>query len=222
MINSASLLERDILSDIEERKQLMLQTKTLYLKYNFSSDHEQFFLNYSIPTIYAIWEGFIQTSFQTYIREINRLELTLENICTPLLVYNAELRFKQFKQYPKERKKKHLFFEKLNIFYKSTTFEIFPIIIDTQSNVGYKVLNRIMDEFNLESLPDAIQPNYLLTDELDRFLLKVRNDVAHGNNSVTVHREDLDRAINLVEILMDEVYVRIKKGFLIDKTFQIS
>jgi hypothetical protein len=144
----------------------------------------------------------------------------MDSICKPLLVYNTESRFKQFKQYPTELTKKSLFFDKLNQFYKADSFEIIPHV-NTESNVGFKVLNRIMEEFNLERIPQYFKPKYSLEDELDKFLLKIRNEVAHGINSVVVGRDDLDRAITLVEILMDLVFENIKKGFLLDKTFQL-
>lgn len=218
-IQNLTILEREILSDINERKELMFHTKTLFLRYGFLPDDEQFFLNYSFPIVYSIWEGFIQTSFQTYIREINRLNLSIDDICKPLLVYTTESRFKQFNQYPQEHNKKVNFFDKLKIFYSTSSFEIIPDV-NTESNVGFKVLNRIMREFNLEEITEYPKPKYSLKIELDKFLLKIRNDVAHGKNSVVVGREDLDRAITLIETLMDLVFENIKKGFLIDNSYQ--
>lgn len=219
MTSTLSILEEDMLSDIAERKELLLKTKTIYLRYSFSADDEQFFLNYSIPIIYSIWEGFVQTSFQTYVREINRLNLPIDKICKPILVYNTESRFRQFKQYPAKLNQKANFFDKLNHFFKSNSFEINPKV-NTESNVGYKVLNRIMEDFNLERINEYPKPRYSLEDELDKFLLKIRNDVAHGNNAINLGRNDLERAIALVEILMELVFENIKKGFLIDKTYQ--
>lgn len=216
-----TILEEDILSDIAERKTLMLQTKTLYHRYGFSSNDEHFFLNYSIPIIYSIWEGFVQTSFQTYVREINRLGLSIDTVCKPILVYTAESKFRQFKQYPEKVNQKIAFLDKLNLFYKTEIFEINPNV-NTESNVGYKVLNRIMSEFNLDKIPAYPQPNYSIEDELDKFLLKIRNGVAHGNNAIVVKREDLDRAISLVEILMELVFENIKKGFLVDKAYKLN
>lgn len=210
-----------MLSDIAERKELLLKTKTIYLRYSFSADDEQFFLNYSIPIIYSIWEGFVQTSFQTYVREINRMNLPIDKICKSILVYNTESRFRQFKQYPTKTNQKASFFDKLNQFFKSSSFEINPKV-NTESNVGYKVLNRIMEDFNLERINEYPKPRYSLEVELDKFLLKIRNDVAHGNNAIKLGRDDLERAIALVEILMELVFENIKKGFLVDKTYQID
>jgi antitoxin component HigA of HigAB toxin-antitoxin module len=216
-----TILEETIQSDIEERKVLLLRTKTIYLRYGFNENDEAFFLKYSIPIIYSVWEGFIQTTFQTYISEINEQKLSIEQLCKPILVFHTESKFKQFKQYPDKITQKISFFEKLIEFYKKDIIEISPVV-NTESNVGFNVLNRIMTEFHLEGIPEYPEPGsgYSLKNELDGFLLKIRNGVAHGNNAHVVNRDDLKRAIDLVERLMDLVFDRVKKGFLDDKSYK--
>jgi hypothetical protein len=104
------------------------------------------------------------------------------------------------------------FFNALGLFYKSHTLQIHPNI-NTESNVGFNVLNRILNDFNLEKIPPH-ENNYSLKDELGK-LLQIRNAVAHGQkSSIVVNREDLERAIKLVDKLMDLVFERIKNGFI--------
>lgn len=206
------MLEQEIRSDIDERQKLMLQIKTLYLRYGFNEKDEQLFLNYSIPTIYAIWEGFIQTVFQTYIQELNKLNLSINTICKPILVYHIESKFKQFKEYPEKFTGKVAFFEKLDQFYHAEFIDITQAV-NTESNVGFNVLNKILETFNLEKISEYPESHYSLRQELDNFLLKIRNAVAHGQNSIVVNREDLDRAIKLVSTLMDLVLDNVIKGF---------
>jgi hypothetical protein len=215
MATDPTILEQEIMSDIGERRELMSRIKALCPRYGFSLEDEALFLNYSIPIVYSIWEGFIQTSFQIYIRELNKLDLNINNICHPILVYHIESTFPQFKQYPEKDKfgKKVNFFDKLGQFYQSNSFEI-SAKVNTESNVGFNVLNRILTDFNLEKIPTHPEPNYSLPDEIDKFLLKIRNNVAHGQNSIVVSREDLERAIKLVDRLMDLVFERIKTGFI--------
>jgi hypothetical protein len=132
-----------------------------------------------------------------------------------------ESTFRQFKQYPNPKsdedkpkivKKKVDFFNALGLFYKSNTLQIHPNI-NTESNVGFNVLNRILNDFNLEKIPPH-ENNYSLKDELGK-LLQIRNAVAHGQkSSIVVNREDLERAIKLVDKLMDLVFERIKNGFI--------
>lgn len=218
MTNQINLLEQEIMSDIEERRELMSWLKLLCARYGFSNTDEELFLYYSIPIVYATWEGFIQTSFQIYVRELNKLELTIDQVCDSIIIYHIESTFPQFKQYPDADKfnKKVIFFNRLGVFYKTNPLEISPKI-NTESNVGFKVLNRILTDFNLDKIPEFPDPGsgYSLAEELDKFLLKIRNTVAHGQqSSIVVRREDLERAIKLVDKLMDLVFNRIKTGFI--------
>jgi hypothetical protein len=103
-------LENEMLLDINERKKTMLSLKTLTLRYRFREDDQRLLIHHSIPIIYSIWEGFVQTSFQTYIRELNKLELTLDIVCDSLLIFYFETQFKQFAEYPKKPENKVKFF----------------------------------------------------------------------------------------------------------------
>ncbi len=138
------MLEQEIRSDIDERQKLMLQLKTLSLRYGFNEKDEQMFLNYAIPAVYAIWEGFVQNVFRLYIQELNRLSLTIDTISKPILVYHLENKFKQFREYPKDTKKKTLFFDSLEQFYSERVIDIHPIV-NTESNVGFDVINKLLN-----------------------------------------------------------------------------
>ncbi|MEY3881833.1 MAG: hypothetical protein RIQ94_2629 [Pseudomonadota bacterium] len=205
------MLEQEIRSDIDERQRLMLQIKTLYLRYSFNEKDEQLFLNYSIPTVYAVWEGFVQTAFRMYIQQLNRLNLTADNICKPILIHHLENKFKQFREYPKHPIKKASFFDGLDQFYTQRIIDI-NAVVNTESNVGFDVINRLLKNFNLAELSEYPEKKYSLSKEL-KTLLKIRNAVAHGQDSIIVNREDLESSIKLVEILMDLVLESIIKGF---------
>jgi hypothetical protein len=217
------MLEQEIRSDIDERQKLMLQTKTLYLRYEFNEKDKLLFLIYSIPTIYAIWEGFIQTAFQSYIRELNKLELTIDTICNPILIHHLESKFKQFREYPKAPDKKKSFFKNLDKFYTERVIDI-NTTVNTKSNVEFDVLNDLLEAFNLEKIPDYIEPRYSLKQKLHAFVI-TRNAVAHGQYSdsnvkpeelkekLRSKREDLINAIELVNKLMDIVFEKIIEGF---------
>ncbi|MFZ2726806.1 MAG: MAE_28990/MAE_18760 family HEPN-like nuclease [Methylococcaceae bacterium] len=206
------MLAQKINADIDERRELLLQIKTLYLRYHFNKRDEDLFLVYSIASVYAIWEGFVQTTFQFYIDELNTLNLTINTIHEQLLVYHLENRFKQFNEYPKKFDKKVAFLKNLHHFYESKVI-IINRVVDTKSNVGFKVMNTILETFNLKPIREReYEPLYSFVDELDKFLLKARNAVAHGNEA-SITREDLDRAIKLVNILMDLIFDRVMDGF---------
>lgn len=206
------MLEQDLRANIEERQRVLSQMKTLSLRYSLSQKDEQIFLNYSIPAVYAIWEGFVQTAFQAYRRELSTLNLQIDKICKPILINHLENSFKQFKEYPEKFDRKVAFFQKLQTFYSSDSIE-FSHAINTESNVGFKVLNRILESFNLSQIKEYPIRNYSIPNELDQFLLKLRNTLAHGQEVIQVTRAHLDRAIKLITYLMDCVLDQILDGF---------
>lgn len=207
-----SMLEQEIDSDIKDRQRLMLQIKTLHLRYRFNEKDEQMFLTYAIPAIYSIWEGFVQTAFRFYIQELNKLQLSIDELNNSILVFHLENRFPQFRQYPQESKKKESFFRNLEQFYTEKSIEI-SVIVNTESNVGFKVLNKRLKDFNLQTIPDYIEAGCSLSGELEKFLI-TRNAVAHGQGAIIVNRDDLEKSIKLIERLMALVLEKIKEGFL--------
>lgn len=56
----------DIIDDITWREEQLLIAKTIPYSHSFSNSHKEFLIKHSIPTIYAIWEGFVQNAFQSY------------------------------------------------------------------------------------------------------------------------------------------------------------
>lgn len=208
------MLAKNLEADIEGRKELMLQVKTLYLRYQFNDRDEKFFLKSSIPALYAIWEGFIQSTFQNYLREINKLNLSLSDLSGQVLVLCIENNFKQFIEYPKKHSKKVDFFEKLIYFIKNNSAHMLETV-DTKSNVGFDIMNELLHLFCLRPISEYEKGfHYSLKQELDLFLLKNRNAIAHGQDSyIDINRSDLDKAINLINFLMDCVHERIIDGF---------
>ena len=209
-------LEQEIISDIQVRLNSMSSIKTLTSRYSFLEHDKDLLLQHSIPMIYSIWEGFIQQAFQVYIRILNTLELTCDTLCKPILIFHLENKFKQFTEYPKNINKKSTFFNELNRFYHIGKVDINPII-NTESNVGFNVLNKILTEFNLKNIQEYPEKKYSLKEKLDDHLLNKRNRIVHGE-TISVSIDNIMEAVELVTRLMDLVFERIKNGF-IDKTY---
>lgn len=208
-----SLLEQDIQDDINERVVQMTKVKTLSSQYSYNLSDEQFLLNYSFPIVYSIWEGFVQTAFQIYIRELNKLNLSIDEISEHILVFSMETTFKQLFSYPQKHRQKIAYFDKMKIYFRNNGSVYINPVVNTESNVGFNVLNRILEDFNLAKIPEYVTPRVSMKHELDNFLLKIRNGVAHGNSAYNVTRDDLNRAISIVNDLMDLVFKSIKGGF---------
>lgn len=206
-------LENDINDDIIERQRILENVKTLPSRYSFNDLDKQLFRNYSVLIIYSIWEGFVQQSFQSYVRELNKLELLKSEVNDKVLTFSIENTFKQLREYPSKENKKTKYFNDLASFFQQEKIEI-PVTINTESNVGFKVINQLLDNFNLEKLPDYIRPQYSFSIELKFFIDQHRNPIAHGNaGAISVTPEEINRFIGLVTKLMDEVYERMINGF---------
>lgn len=207
----------EISEDIIWRKEQLLIAKTLPYIHNFSESHKGFLIKYSIPTIYAIWEGFVQNSFQIYVRELNKLELNKNDYCLNILAHSVDSSFPQMKEYPLEFDKRAKFISKLDNFLEED-FRISPII-KTESNVELEMINKILHRFNLKPLPVHPYKQQL------KVLLKYRNRIAHGDISLVITPDNIedfkrriDDFVNLVENLMIEVFQKISNGYNIDKS----
>ncbi len=196
----------EILADIDWRLFQLATAKTLPFRYSLSDVHREFLIKYTVPTIYAVWEGFVKNSFEIYVRELNRLGLNMNQICINIVSHSLEKEFPQFKEPPSQFPKLVNFFEKLTDYYLDEDFKINPKI-PTESNVNLKVINNILFRFNLELLPD--EP---FNAELNK-LLQFRNSISHGDSGILVAPSNIHEFTSTVNNLMYEIYMRVDKGY---------
>lgn len=208
----------DIIEDIEWRKEQLLMCKTIPFLNDFSSSHREFLIKHSIPVVYSIWEGFVQSAFQTYVRELNRLSLDRRQYCNNIIVHTLETKFPQFREYPSDYNKRERFIDRLEDFLAGQ-FEI-TTIIDTESNVGFDVINKLLHKFNLQDLP-----HYPYKQEL-KSLLMHRNRISHGDSSLVINSDNTQEFIDkiseftrLIEDLMEMILERFKIGFNMVKSY---
>ena len=202
----------DVYEDIIWRKEQLLTCKVLPFLHNFTTSHKEFLIKYSIPIIYSLWEGFVQNAFQTYVRELNKLNLNRLDYCNNIVLHTFETKFPQFKEYPLEYRKREYFVVALQNFLDGQ-FEI-TNKIDTESNVGLEVLNKLLRKFNLDEIP-----SYPYKQELKN-LLMYRNRISHGDISLVIDANNIDDFITrindfikLIEDLMELIIDRFKEGF---------
>ena len=208
----------EILEDIEWRKTQLLIAKTLPFLHTYSFDHKVYLIKYSIPTIYAIWEGFVQNSFQIYIRELNKLNLTKNEFCINILTHTIDAAFPQLKEYPNEFIGKMNFVDKLDKYWVDN-FTI-SSIVNTESNIEIEVLNRLCLRFNLNPFPK--NPFKLQLQDLLRF----RNRISHGDINLIINQENIEDFttriegfISLIEILMELLYEEMLNAFNVSKSY---
>ena len=196
------LFIEEIIADIEWRISELSTIKTLPIRYSFRTDHKEIHLKYSIPAVYAIWEGFVKNCFTIYSNHLNTLSITKEEISIPLLTHqiDSECDFNtpRFNFEAKQR---------VVILIESLLTEIITIkpSIPTESNVNFKVLNKILERFCITKVDDKYERG------LNK-LLRFRNTIAHGENSLSVDMTHITEFISLVENLMLDIIINVEKG----------
>ena len=197
---------------IEERVSILFEIeRTIFTqRYSLSWKHQDILSKQSISMIYSIWEGFIQKSFNLYIDELNKIDIELHDFCDSIVIHHMENSFKQFKEYPSKDSRKMVFFNLLKEFHTGNNFSI-PRTINTESNVGFSVLNKLLENFSIEKFPqhwkDYSHPNPDLQKSLE-FFLQMRNTIAHGGDLTSENKID------------QKVYTRFKK-LAIDLMYEI-
>jgi uncharacterized protein YutE (UPF0331/DUF86 family) len=189
----------EILADIDWRVSELSVLKSLPIRYSFRPEHKELQIKYTIPAIYAIWEGFIKNCFVIYSNHLNSLSISRSEIAIPLLTHqlDSECDFNNPRQnFDTKQRMVHTI--------DSLLAEVITIKpnVPTESNVNYKVLNKILERFCI----DKITPDY--EQKLNKLLL-FRNKIAHGENSITVNMNHVTEFISTVENLMLDIAVSV-------------
>ena len=200
---------------IEERESVLYEIERAIFtnRYSFSSRHQDIFSTQSISMIYSVWESYIQKSFNFYIDELNQINIDFYDFCDEIVIHHMESSFKQFKEYPVKDNKKIRFFGSLKEFHGNNSCPILRVV-NTESNVGFNVLNRLLKCFAIEQFPEHwnyyAHPNPNLRESLDLFL-RLRNTVAHGGDLVSEDRIDQQVYARFTKLVIDLMYeIRLK------------
>jgi RiboL-PSP-HEPN len=213
---------------IEERTTVLFEIeRAIFTKrYSLSSKHKDIFSRQSVSMVYSIWEGFVQKSFNIYIDELNEFDVNFYNFDDGIVIHHMEKSFKQFKEYPAKDTKKINFFKSLKEFHTNNNCSI-SRIVNTESNVGFDVLNKLLKSFSLEQFPEHWEeyshPNPNLKESLNLFL-RLRNAIAHGGDLTleeNVDQQVYSRFNKLVTDLMYEVRLKMLNG-IENRTFYLE
>ncbi|PIK15106.1 MAE_28990/MAE_18760 family HEPN-like nuclease [Halobacteriovorax sp. JY17] len=146
------------------------------------------------PMIYAHWEGFAKNSLEVMLKHLNSLNLCSEAVNTKILVYSLGDAYKPLSG-------KQAFMQRLQFTdaFKEKIFNTVsvPSKVNTKSNLSIKVLRELCSIFDFdESKLEAIAP------DITR-LVKIRNSIAHGENSFVLNQENLNKYITAVQTAID-------------------
>jgi len=190
----------EIVADIDWRISELSTIKSIPIKYSFRPDHKEVHIKYSIPAIYAIWEGFVKNCFIIYSHHLNTLGIKRNEISPPLLTHQIDSECDLNTPRINFESKQKLVETIDNLL--TETITIRPNV-PTESNVNLKVLNKILTRFCISKVDDKYAKG------LDKLLL-FRNKIAHGENSITVNMVNVTEFITLIENLMLDIAINIE------------
>lgn len=211
----SDFLRNEIESDISERERNLMLIKTLPSRYpDFREEDRKCWERCSFPIIYAEWEGYFVSAIQLYLREINKLGLKIYELSKHYLLRETECRFRQLKEYPSDMKKKQTFLQSLMAYFRDEDPMVLKLEVNTESNLGYGIMNGILVYFNLSIVEDHINhDSYSIKDDMDKFMLHIRNGISHGDPTISATTGDITKAIALVERLMHIIEDVLCEGF---------
>lgn len=197
-------LEEKIAYEIDWRTAEISITKSLPFLFPFSHEQSEILRKYAVPTFYSLWEGFVVECFSIYIREINDLKLTREQIHFNILTHSIDA-LCQLNNARIEFPKQVSLIKKICDHIDKEI--VIPVGIPTESNIKYKVINAIFHRFNLNPFPSDPYEKRL------NKLLLVRNGIAHGQNSIPITSELLEETSETVILCMHSTAERILEGY---------
>lgn len=192
----------EILADIDWRVSQLATLKSIPIRYSFSPEHKELQIKYSIPGIYAIWEGFVKSSFIIYSNHLNTLSIGRSEIAMPLLTHqlDSECDFNSPRINFDSKQRMVLLLDSL-----LTEIVVIKPNVPTESNVNFKVLNKILERFCIDKVSDGYEQ------KLNKLLL-FRNKIAHGENSISVNLTHVTEFTATVENLMLDIAINIEQN----------
>ena len=99
-------------------------------------------------------------------------------------------------------------------YFRGDNAMVLKLEVNTESNLGFGTMNKILSYFNLDEIQDHIDNDaYSLKDDMDKFMLNTRNGIAHGDPTVSASTDDITKAIVLVKRLMNVIEDVLCEGF---------
>ncbi len=198
------MLIENILEDVEWRIYELSRIKTIPIRYNFIEGDSSYFYRLSVVSVYAIWEAFMHNVSESYLKYLNTLELTASNVDINVLTFyfDSVLNMKDGKTRHDTKKK----FAK-NILFVSNNKLYFNIENDfvnkwlLKSNVNYEILKDIFLHLSFDISSVNKHKNAL------NKLIYFRNKIAHGDNAISVGKEEIHSFIETIENIMWDILI---------------
>jgi hypothetical protein len=139
-----------------------------------NTPESKYILRSSIPLIYAHWEGYFKKAIQVLNKELDSSIVDFNNLNTMLLSILSR--------------------DKHNKKYVSHQLRFSEIILDTESNLNWDVLEKFLYRYNLR-----IKEFEKYSPKINQ-LVKIRNGISHGENAY--HFDDFSQIEEYIQLVI--------------------
>ena len=193
-------LEEELINEFNWRIQEISVIRTFQFSQNINEYQKEVYLKHSFVALYALWEGFVNSSFSLYVEYINRLKLNYNELHISIITNDMDNKFNTGNFRPNFDNRSD-FLKK--IFAYINTPVILTAKIPTKYNINFKAINNILKIFNIDAVNSPI---YKIG--LDRLVI-IRNNIAHGNFTIPIQKELFNDSCQVIIDLMAEIINKI-------------
>ena len=200
-IRTAEQLSDRLATDLAWRKKELSEMKSLIEAKNVSDQRHKVLVRSGVCILYSYWEGFVKLAANSYLEYVISKRLTYQELSSNFLALAMKEKLKE----AKETHKPSLYIPVCEFFLSELNQRcILPNdVISTASNLYSEILKEITYilgiDFSIYSTKSVL---------IDTKLLKTRNEIAHGEDSVfdraeylEVHRE----IIGMLDIFRNQI-----------------
>ena len=198
-------LNETLATDIAWRRKELSEIKTLIELKNVSPQRHNVFIRSGICILYAHWEGFVKLAGNSYVEYIRIKRLRYRQLSSNFLALAMKEKLKQ----AKETNKASLYIPVCDffLFQLDERCSLPKNPISTASNLSSEILKEITHtlgiDFSLYSTKSKL---------IDEKLLKTRNEIAHGEDSLTIDRKQYIELQTIVVEMLEEFGNRIENA----------
>ncbi|HCQ21451.1 MAG: hypothetical protein AN481_10075 [Aphanizomenon flos-aquae LD13] len=197
-------LNETLATDIAWRKKQLSEIKKMIELKNVSPQKHNVCIRSGICILYAHWEGFIKLAGNSYVEYIRIKRLRYRQLSSNFLALAMKEKLKQ----AKETNKASLYIPVCDFFLfqldERCSLPKNPI---STSNLSSEILKEITHTLGIDFSLDLTKSKLI-----DEKLLKTRNEIAHGEDSLTIDRKQYIELQTIVVEMLEEFRNRIENA----------
>jgi len=200
-IRTAEQLSDRLATDLAWRKKELSEMKSLIEAKNVSDQRHKVLVRSGVCILYSHWEGFVKLGANSYLEYVISKKLTYQELSSNFLALAMKEKLKE----AKETHKPSLYIPVCEFFLSELNQRcILPKdVISTASNLSSEILKEITYILGIDF--SIYSPQSPL---IDTKLLKTRNEIAHGEDSVFDRDEYLElhrEVIGMLDIFCTQI-----------------